>query len=148
MRRSAIRVMDRELTIDSSENAPEDVPLDVIAQAKAAFSQRDQGEIAVLVWDSLVDEGAPSWLHHLRFEHPRIWIEASVSVASGWSSLHGVIHPAVPNRVELHSEAEPPVVAEVTRSAFRIKRFPRGLVRLRLVETEGSPAVFTDWFHV
>jgi hypothetical protein len=141
--------MDREHAIDSSDNAPEDVPPNVIAEAKAAFGQRVCGELAVLVWDSLVDEGAPSWHHHLRFEHPRLWIEVSASVVPGWCSLHGVMHPAFPTRIELHSEqGEPPLVAEVTRSAFRIERFRRGMVRLRLVGPGESPVVYTDWFYV
>ena len=149
MQRSAVWVMDREHTIESSDNAPEDVPPRVIAEAKAAFGQRLCGELAVLVWDSLLDEGAPSWHHHLRFEHPRIWIEVSASVAPGWSSLHGVMHPALPNRIELHSaQGEPPLVAEVTRSAFTIERFRRGLVRLCLIGPAGTPVVHTDWFYV
>jgi hypothetical protein len=149
MQRSAIRVMDREHTIEISDNAPEDVPSNVIAEAKAALGQRVSGELAGLVWDSLVDEGAPSWHHHLRFEHPSIWIEVSATVASGWSSLHGVMHPAVPNRIELHSaQREPPIVAEVIRSAFRIERFPRGLVRLSLVGPSETSVVYTDWFYV
>jgi hypothetical protein len=121
----------------------------VIADAKAAFRQRVHGDLTPLVWDSLVDEEAPSGHHHLRFEQPRLWIEVSVSVLSGRASLHGVMDPAAPARVELHlAEAEPPIVAEVTRSAFRIASFPRGVVRLCLVGPEGSPIVYTDWFTV
>jgi hypothetical protein len=141
--------MDTEHTIDTSDNAPEDVPLNVVAEAKAAFSQGAPGAMAALVWDSLVDEGAPSSHHLLRFEHRCIWIEVSVSVLSGWSSLYGVVHPVVPARVELHSvRAGRPIVAEVTRSAFMIARVPRGVVRLRVVGTEAAPALYTDWFQV
>jgi hypothetical protein len=137
------------LTIDLRDEAPEDVPAEVIGEAKAAFNQRTQGTVAVLVWDSLLDEGAPSWHHHLRFEHPRIWIEVSVTTLAGWSSLHGVMHPALPLRVELHSErAAAPLIAEVTRQAFRFEQIPRGLVRLRLVGPDLISAVSTEWFHV
>jgi hypothetical protein len=142
-------MMDREHSIDSIDNAAEDVPLTVIGEAKAAFKQRALGDLAVLVWDSLIDEGASSWHHHLRFENPRTWIEVSVSVDTGRSSLHGVIHPAVPGQVQLQREqGEQPLVAEVTRSAFRIERVPRGVVRLRLVGTAGKPTACTDWFQV
>jgi hypothetical protein len=142
-------MMDREHTIDTSDDAAEEVPLTVIGEAKAAFKQRALGDLAVLVWDSLLDEGASSWGHHLRFENPRTWIEVSVSVVTGWSSLHGVIHPAVPAQVQLQREQEDqPLVAEVTRSAFRIEKFPRGVVRLCLVGTDGKPTAFTDWFQV
>lgn len=148
MKHSATRAMLRGQTIDIWD-APEDIPSEVIAQAKAAFRRRAREQVAVLVWDSLVDEGAPTWHHHLRFEHPRMWIEVSVSVESSSASLHGVMHPVIPGRVELQSaEATRPVGAEVTRSAFRIERFIRGLVRLHLVGPEGTPAVYTDWFHV
>ena len=128
----------RGQTIDIRD-APEDIPFEVVAQAKAAFGQRAREQVAVLVWDSLVDEGAPTWHHHLRFEHPRLWIEVSVSVEPSSASLHGVMHPVIPGRVELRSkEAAGPVVAEVTRSAFRIERFTRGLVRLHLVGRGGA----------
>jgi hypothetical protein len=148
MKHSATQAMLRGQTIDIRD-APEDIPSEVVAQAKAAFGQRAREQVAVLVWDSLVDEGAPTWHHHLRFEHPRLWIEVSVSVEPSSASLHGVMHPVIPGRVELRSkEAAGPVVAEVTRSAFRIERFTRGLVRLHLVGRGGAPAVYTDWFHV
>ncbi len=148
MKQSAAQAMLRGQTIDIRDT-PDDIPFEVIAQAKAAFNQRVQEQVAVLVWDSLVDEAAPSWHHHLRFEHPHMWIEVSVSVGVVWANLHGVMHPASPGRVELQStDWEGPVVAEVTRSAFRIERFRRGLVRLALGGSEGAPTVYSDWFYV
>jgi hypothetical protein len=147
MKLSTIQGMRRRQTIDSRP-ALEVVPFQVIAQAKAAFSQRVQNRVAELVWDSLVDDGAPSWHHHLRFEHPCMWIELSISVASARANLHGVMHPAIPGRVELQSDrARTPIAAEVTQSAFRIEKFPRGLVRLQLGGPGGSQ-VYTDWFYV
>src|SRR5262245_32083782 len=56
--------------VESGDTAPEDVPEEVIAQAKAVFAGRTSGEIAALVWDSLVDDGAPAANHRLRFQHP------------------------------------------------------------------------------
>jgi hypothetical protein len=144
---STIQGTRRGPTIDICD-APEDVPCEVVAQAKAAFNQRIEDLLAELVWDSLVDDGAPNWLHHLRFEHPLIWIEVTVSVASDWANLYGVMYPAIPGRVDLHSQrGRPPIAAEVTHSAFGIERFPRGQVRLQLRGPEGSP-VYTDWFYV
>jgi hypothetical protein len=105
--------------------------------------------VAILVWDSLLDEEAPNHHHHLRFEHPRLWIEVSVSRRLGYSSLYGVMHPAVPRRVELQSErTELPLVAEVTRHAFRIEEVPRGLVRLRLIGLAQASPVSSEWFCV
>jgi hypothetical protein len=141
--------MHTERSIDMSNQASDEVPSSVIAEAKAAFDARARAGLAALVWDSLIDEDAPGWHHHLRFEHPRIWIEVSVAVNSDWSSLHGVMHPAAPTGVELQLDGiESSIKADVTRSAFRIERFPRGLVRLRLVGLTRSPIIYTDWFYV
>jgi hypothetical protein len=136
-------------TIDLSSAPPEEVPAEVVGEAKAAFNQRIVGEMAILVWDSMLDDGAPSWHHHLRFEHPRLWIEVSVSVLPECSSLHGVMHPAVPLHVELESEgSDVRLVAEVTRHALRIESVPHGLVRLHLLDGQGIPGVQTEWFLV
>lgn len=132
-------------TIDTRD-AHDDVPLEVVAQAKAAFGRRPQLQVAVLVRDWLVDDGA-SWHHRIRFKHPRTWIEVGVSVESGWANLEGIIHPASPRRVELQSTDEV-IAADVTRGAFRIERFARGLVRLALAGPDGAPTIYTDWFHV
>jgi hypothetical protein len=149
MERSPVRVMDTEHSIDSSDIGPDDVPPNVTAEAKAAFNIRARAGLAALVWDSLIDEDAPRWYHHLRFEHPRIWIEVSVAVDSGWSSLHGVMHPAASAGVELQVDgAESSIEADVIHSAFRIERFPRGLVRLHLSGVTRLPVVYTDWFYV
>jgi hypothetical protein len=148
MKQSATQVVFRGKRIDIHD-ASEDTPLEVIVQAKAAFRQRIQDQVAALVWDSLLDDGAPSWHHHLRFEHPRMWIEVSVSVEPARANLHGVMHPAIVHRVELQFPGtDAPVRAEVTRSAFRIDRFRRGQVRLCFRGPEGVPVVYTDWFYV
>jgi hypothetical protein len=136
-------------TIDLSDTAAENVPDDVVWKAKAAFKQRVREDVLVQVWDSLLDEGAPNWHHHLRFEHPRMWIELSVYPKPSWSSLHGVMHPAVPLRVELQSEGtDRTLIAEVTRHAFRIEQIPHGLVRLRFVGPELMSPVSTEWFYI
>jgi hypothetical protein len=134
--------------IDRSDITPESVPAEVVREAKAAFRQRMRGDVLVLVRDSLL-EGAPTWHHHLRFEHPHMWIELSVYPKLSWSSLHGVMHPGVPLRVELQSEGiDPALIAEVTRHAFRIEQIPHGLVRLRFVGPELISPVSTEWFLV
>jgi hypothetical protein len=140
---------DGEHTIDTSDSAPDEVPPDIIADAKAVFNERAAAALAILVWDSLIDEDARGQHHHLRFEHPRMWIEVSVTVDSGCSSLHGVMYPAAPATVELQVDGvESLLKAEVTRSAFRLERFPRGLVRLRLAGLPRHLVIHTDWFYV
>jgi hypothetical protein len=136
-------------TIDLNDTAPESVPAEVIGEAKAVFGERAKTEMAILVWDSMLDEGAPRGHHHLRFEHPQMWIEVSVSLTRDWSSLHGVMYPQAPLGVELHSqEIDTPLIADVTRHAFRVEGVGHGLVRLRLVGPELAPAISTEWFHV
>jgi hypothetical protein len=133
---------------DPSESSPEEVPKEVIEQAKAAFSHRTQGDIAVLVGDSLVDEGAPPSDHRLSFEHPRMRIVVHLVATAGWSSLQGEVQPPTPLGVELVSEEGVGVATDVTDGAFTIERVPSGVVRLRLKGPAGTPAVYTDWFRV
>jgi hypothetical protein len=141
--------MVRMQTIAPGDTTPEDVPARVIEEAKAAFGRRTHATMAILVWDSLLDEGAPRWHHQLRFEHGQLWIQVSVTEMPGWSSLHGVVHPAASLRVELHSEwMDVPLLAEVTQRAFRVEHVPHGLVRLRLLGPALSPEVSTEWFNV
>jgi hypothetical protein len=136
-------------TIDRSDTDPESVPAGVVWEAKAAFRQRLEGDLAVLVWDALLDEGAPNSHHHLRFEHPRMWIEVSVTSRASWSSLHGVMHPAAPVRVELqYGGLTEQVVAEVTRSAFRVEHVTHGLMRLHFTGLDPIAPINTDWFYV
>src|SRR5690348_14867634 len=85
----------------SMGNAPEDVPEEVIAQAKAAFARRSQGDVAILTWDSLVDEDASAGDHWLRFEHPALQIELRILAADNRSDLEGSAKPPIPLHVEL-----------------------------------------------
>jgi hypothetical protein len=136
-------------TADLSDDAAERIPPEVVKQAKAAFRQPPRGELAALVWDSLIDEGEPGWHHHLGFEHPQMWIDVTVSVIFGLSTLRGVLYPAVPAHVELHrDETEYSANSEVSDGAFSLERIPRGLVRLRIVRSQRAPVLYTDWFRI
>jgi hypothetical protein len=123
------------------------VPERVVAHAKAAYLRRTGGELAALVFDSLVDEATDSDEHRLRFEHPREHVEVLVSPEDGECSLRGRVEPA-PARVELELEGgRDALVGEATGGDFAFDRVPRGLTRMILVGPPGSKPVHTDWFR-
>jgi hypothetical protein len=123
------------------------VPDAVVARAKAAFRQRTGGDVATLVFDSLVDEPTGADEQRLRFEHPRERVEVLVSTADGECSLRGRAEPA-PLRVELELEGqEVALVEEATSGDFAFDRVPHGLKRMILVGPPGSEPVHTDWFR-
>jgi hypothetical protein len=130
-------------------NAPEEVPDEVVAQAKAAFARRTKDEIAVLAWDSLVDEDAPASDHRLRFEHPEAQIELRVLAADSWSTIEGRVRPAVQAAIELESDDRNVVRAgEVLDGAFALTHVAPGVVRLCLRGSGSSVSVCTDWFRI
>jgi hypothetical protein len=124
------------------------VPDDVVAEARAAFRLRATGEVATLVFDSLVDEGAPPADHRLGFEHAAARIEVHVSVAADGTALSVTVTPACPERVELELEnAEVSLVSDSPREAV-FAGVPHGLVRLWLTGSPTRPGIRTDWFRV
>jgi hypothetical protein len=129
-------------------NAPEDVPEEVIAQAKAAFARRSRGEIATLTWDSLVDEDAPASDHRLRFEHPELQIELRLLTADNSSDLEGSVQPPVDLHIELQGE-EGDVLrsTEAADGVFAFERVPSGTVRIS-ARGASIPEIHTDWFRL
>jgi hypothetical protein len=132
-------------------NAPPDahdeVPEEVVTQAKDAFGQRTTGEVVTLVFDSLVDEPNPGMEYRLRFEHPREHVELVVSRTNGECTLQGHVDPAL-LRVELELEGTGiALVDEATTGTFAFAYVPRGLTRIILVGPEGSEPLHTDWFR-
>jgi hypothetical protein len=125
------------------------VPAHVTDQARATFERSAPGELAPLVFDSLVDEGATPADHRLRFEHPDLQIEVHVSAAPKGTMLAGTITASLRYRVELQfEEARDSLVDDGTEGTFHFDRVPHGLVRLRLTGPPGTPAFRTDWFRV
>jgi hypothetical protein len=131
-------------------NAPEDVPDEVIAQAKAAFARRGRGEIAILTWDSLVDEDAPAGDHQLRFEHPDLQIELRILAGENSSDLEGRVKPVVPLYVELQGhEGDVLRSTEAPDGVFAFDHILSGAVRLSLsVRAARSSEIRTDWFRL
>ena len=129
------------------DGAPEDVPDDVIAQAKAAFAGRSRGQIAVLVWDSLVDEGAPAEDHRLSFEHPDLQIDVRILGRGDLAAIEGQVKPPAALHVELQAEQGVRISdTDVRGGAFAFDHIPSGVVRLS-VQMSVSSEIHTDWFR-
>jgi hypothetical protein len=130
-------------------SAPEDVPEEVITQAKAAFARRSTGGVAVLAWDSLVDEDAPPWDHRLRFEHHQVQIDLHILASNGWSTIEGRVDPPLSSALALESDAGNVLgTGEVTDGAFALPHVSPGLVRLCLAGSGQSGPICTDWFRI
>lgn len=127
------------------EQAP---PPNVINDALAAFSTPQPGELAVLVFDSLVDERAPADNHRLRFEHPRVEVELYVSYRAQNSLLRGQIRGLVASRAAMHFQGtELALVTDVEDGRFELTPIGHGLVRI-VIEEQNRSVVRTDWFSI
>ena len=122
------------------------VPDEVVNQAKAAFRRRTGGEVAALMFDSLVDEPAPHAEHRLRFEHPHEHVEVVVSGTDRECTLRGRVEPA-PVRVELEMDGtDVALVEEAADGDFAFRDVPHGLKRM-ILTAPGTDPVRTDWFR-
>jgi hypothetical protein len=127
-------------------DAHDQVPDEVVNQAKAAFRRRTGGEVAALMFDSLVDEPAPHAEHRLRFEHPREYLEVVVSGTDRGCTLRGRVEPA-PVRVELEMDGtDVALVEEAADGDFAFRDVPHGLKRM-ILTAPGTDPVRTDWFR-
>jgi hypothetical protein len=136
-------------TTNPMGSAPEDVPEDVVAQAKAAFARRTQGEIAVLAWDALVDENAPLSDHRLRFEHAEVQLDVRIVAGEASSTIEGRVHPSAAAAIALESDSGNVLgTGEVTDGAFALEQVAPGLVRLCLTRSDPTVPVCTDWFRI
>jgi hypothetical protein len=134
---------------DPSDTAGNGVPDYVTDQARATFDRQAPGALAELVFDSLVDEGAPPTDHRLRFEHAALQVDVHVSAAAEGTTLDGTAKPSLQYLVELQFEgAEDSLVEEGPGGIFRFEQVPHGLVRLWLRGSTATPSFRTDWFRV
>jgi hypothetical protein len=135
--------------IDSpATGSSDDVPDDLVREAKAAFGLRGQGEIAVLVFDSLVDLDAPPEDHRLRFDHPSMQVEVQVASRPETVTLRGRVHPVMSGQVHLQLDTgDLRLVADLVAGEFALASVGHGLIRLHLV-SPGRSDVYTDWFRV
>jgi hypothetical protein len=118
-------------------------------QARATFDRPAAGELAALVFDSLIDEGASPADHRLRFEHPGVQIDVHVSATAQGTTLAGTTKPTLHHRVELQYEGpEDSLVDDGRQGTFQFERVPHGLVRLWLRGSPRARSFRTDWFRV
>lgn len=126
----------------------EPVPEDVLRAARDAFARRFGGDVASIVYDSLVDEHHPPEDHVLRFEHERFSFEVRVSVTPPDVVLDGTVSPATPGRFELRMEPTDLSFVYASRDgSFSFGPVGHGLVRISF-EPAGAAEVQTDWFRV
>ncbi len=81
-------------------DASPDPPEQEIAEAKAAFGRRTEGELAVLVLDTLIEGCDSASDHLLRFEHPDLTLHLHILATPAGSSLHGTVEPVTPLHVQ------------------------------------------------
>jgi hypothetical protein len=128
--------------------APEEVPNEVITRAKAAFGRRARGELAVLAWDSLVDEDGPPADHRLRFDHREVQVTVRLLPGDISSDIEGLLQPRSSRLVELQSDQGLVLRStQTTDGTFAFDQIPSGMVRLCL-QAPATPEVCTDWFRI
>ncbi|MDA8045737.1 MAG: hypothetical protein M0Z30_10955 [Actinomycetota bacterium] len=115
--------------------------------AKEAFSKRSRGEVALLVYDSLVDADDPPEHHELRFEGDRLRFLVHVSVRPIDVALVGRLEPPAAGRFELVLEdADLSFVQDSSDGTFHFEPMAHGLVRLAF--NAPGRQIQTDWFRV
>jgi hypothetical protein len=120
-----------------------------VAQAKAAFANRYEGDLAVLVFDSLVDQGAPAKDHLLCFDHRLTQIRLQVAAWPEVSDLNGSTDPPTGKRVQLQvGNGDVKLVQEIVGGEFSFHAVPRGLIRLHVVGRSEGRVLRTEWFCV
>jgi hypothetical protein len=122
------------------------VPEPVVERAKSAFQHRAEGDLAPLVFDSLLDATGTEDEHRMRFEHPSGNIEVQVSMTGEACTVRGRSGLA-PARIELELEgSDVALVSETATGEFTFDSVPRGTKRIIVAGASAPTAVYTDWF--
>lgn len=137
---------DRLRRIAAEVDPPPDL---VLESARAALSTRWlDGELALLVSDSAVDEGVavrgddgPARL--LSFETETVCIELQVREAGGWLSVRGLV-AGVSGDVQVQTAGDSRVVPVDAGGWFTVEDLPVGAFRLRARALDGTD-VTTSW---
>ncbi len=137
------------MTAKDADDYPDQVPEGVVAEAKAAFARKADGDLAHLVHDSLIDGDDAAADHRLRFEHPQMLIDLQVSAAADTSSVTGHINPPARRRAQIESDrAGASSTACIEEGVFTFRDVPHGIVRIILLATGDDPPIHTDWFRI
>ena len=134
-----------ERRVDIPSDRP---PEEVLAAAREAYTPPPVHELAVLVYDSLVDSDDQPDSHQLRFEHDRVCVELEVSALPQGTEIGG--HLDSPGaKVALHIRGTGlAMVSEVEDGLFGFRPVPHGLVRLSIESRDPAEVIWTDWFRV
>jgi hypothetical protein len=125
------------------------VPEHVLVEAKAAFRQHHEGELAVLVFDSLLDDHDPPEDHRLRFEHRNLRVDLRVFVKGDEARIFGDLVPTTDARVELIFEgSDLSFVSDSCGGSFSFSPIRHGLTRLSIRRPDSDVVVATDWFRI
>ena len=124
------------------------VPDSVVRAALDALANASGTELAVLVFDSLVDEDDAASDHVLRFDHPEVAVELRVASTYENVRVQGAVARSTSTRAELHTFGiDIDHIVDASDGSFLFPSIPHGLVRLVITRREG-PDVATDWFRV
>ena len=134
---------------DHENGVPSEVPPPEVVRAKGAISGRVQGDLASLVFDSLIDgRGSPDE-HVMRFEQNRASIEIHVSYTSQTTGVDGFVEGMRACRAALHlGDGDLAMVTDVDSGQFGFHPVGHGLVRLSFEDEAGGPLMWTDWFRI
>jgi hypothetical protein len=125
------------------------VPKEVVKRAKAVFDRRTTGEVAALVFDSLVDDEGTAGDHRMYFEHPLLQADLHLSASPAGTTITGRLHPTLAGRIEVEYEAGgSSIVESVVDGVLHLGLVPHGLIRLWLIDVPQRPAIRTDWFRI
>ena len=137
--------------------ASDGVPPELLAAARRAFTANQlpdghrppDSQVAVAVFDSLLDGMAVPESHWLRFEHVTVAVNVHVARGPASSVLSGEVESTRAVRAALHLEgAGLAMVADIEGGRFAFSPVGHGLVRLSIEENTSAPTVWTDWFRV
>lgn len=124
------------------------MPDAVVEQAVAAFATRSSGQLAVLAFDSLIDNGAAPDDHELRFEHDRLHLSVRVTVSKDGTILSGSVSPAAAGRFELRSpDSDVTFLCPTDDGTFTFGPLGHGLFKVSF-EPAAAAAVATEWFRI
>jgi len=121
----------------------------VAANAKAVFDSRTAGDVASLVFDSLVDANDGPEAHRLSFENAQLTVEVDVSISDDRVQIDAELQPSESAKAVLHRyEVDLSLVARVVGNRFSFGNVSHGLVRLSFENDTGDQAIYTDWFRI
>ena len=135
---------------DHESGVPGEIPPpEVVGRAKGAFSTRVGGDLASLVFDSLIDGRGRPTDHVIRFEHARAGIEVRVSYTAQNTAIEGQIEGLPARRAALHlGDGDLAMVTDVEAGQFAFEPVGHGLVKLSFEDGTGGPVMWTDWFRI